>query len=35
MCDKICTLLENQTHCIKNDKFLIAALIEHVFTQVG
>jgi hypothetical protein len=34
MCDRICTLLENQSHCIKNDKFIIAAAIEHLFTQV-
>jgi hypothetical protein len=33
-CDRLCTLLDNQSHCIKNDKFLIAATIEHVFTQV-
>jgi thiol-disulfide isomerase/thioredoxin len=32
--DRLCTLLDNQKHCIKNDKFIIAALIEHVFTQV-
>jgi hypothetical protein len=34
MCDRLSTLIENQSHCIKNDKFLIAGLIEHVFTQV-
>lgn len=34
LCDKLATLIDNQTHCIKNDKFLIVALIEHVFTQV-
>lgn len=34
MCDKLCTLTKNQNHCIKNDCFLILALIEHVFTQV-
>lgn len=34
MCDRICTLIENQSHCIKNDKFLILAVIEHLFTQV-
>jgi hypothetical protein len=34
MCDRLCSLVENQFHCIKNDKFIIAALIEHVFVQV-
>jgi hypothetical protein len=34
VCDRLCTLVENQAHCIKNDQFLVAALIEHVFTQV-
>jgi hypothetical protein len=34
MCDRICTLIENQSHCIKNDKFLILSVIEHLFTQV-
>lgn len=34
MCDKLCTLAENQSHCIKNHKFLILSIIEHVFTQV-
>lgn len=34
-CDRLCTLLDNQKHCIKNDKFLICALIENVFTQVN
>ena len=33
-CDRLCTLIENQNQCIKNDKFLICSLIEHVFTQV-
>eukprot|EP01033_Poteriospumella_lacustris_P010457 gene10460-7435_t len=32
--DRLCTLIDNQKHCVKNDKFLIAALIENVFTQV-
>jgi len=31
--DRLCTLLDNQSHCIKNDKFIIAALLEHTFTQ--
>jgi hypothetical protein len=35
MCDKLATLIDNQTHCIKNDKFLIVALIQHVFTQAS
>jgi len=34
LCDRQCTLLFNQSHCIKNAKHLVASLIEHVFTQV-
>ena len=34
MCDRLVTLIDNQYHCIKNDKFIIAAIIENVFTQV-
>jgi hypothetical protein len=34
ICDRQCSLIENQSHCIKNKKFLIVAAIEHVFTQV-
>jgi len=34
LCDRLCTLLDNQPHCIKNDRFLIAALIQHSFTQL-
>jgi hypothetical protein len=34
LCDRLSTLIDNQAHCIKNTKFLIAALIEHVFSQV-
>ena len=34
MCERLCSLIDNQSHCIKNDKFLIAAAIEHVVTQV-
>ena len=34
MSEQICTLIEAQSHCVKNQKFLIAAVIEHVFTQV-
>ena len=35
ICDRQCSLIENQTHCIKNKKFLIAAAIEHTFTHVS
>ena len=28
-CDRLCTLLDNQSHCIKNDKLIIAALVEQ------
>ena len=34
LCDEQCVMLSNQEHCVKNPKFLIAALIEHVFVQV-
>ncbi|KAJ1420484.1 hypothetical protein B484DRAFT_433531, partial [Ochromonadaceae sp. CCMP2298] len=34
MCDRQASLMENQSHCIKNKKFIIVALVEHVFTQV-
>lgn len=34
MCDKLVTLIGNQSHCIKNDKFLILSVIEHLFIQV-
>jgi hypothetical protein len=34
VCEQICTLIESQPHCVKNQKFLIAAAIEHVFVQV-
>eukprot|EP00808_Paulinella_micropora_P028394 g51159.t1 len=34
LCDRLCSLMENQSHCVKNDKFLILALLEHVLTQV-
>ena len=33
-CDEIATSLAVQKHCIKNTHFLIAALIEHTFTQL-
>ncbi|CAK9002314.1 Calmodulin, partial [Durusdinium trenchii] len=32
--DKLCTLLDNQSHSIKNDKLLIFNMIQHVMTQV-
>jgi len=32
--DKLCTLLDNQNHCIKNDKFLILNMIQFVITHV-
>ena len=32
--DRLCTLIDNQSHCIKNDKLLIVTLIEHVFTHI-
>lgn len=34
MADRQCTLIDNQPHCVKNPKFLIFNLIEHLFTQV-
>jgi hypothetical protein len=34
LCERLCTLLDNQPHCIKNDRYLIAALIQHTFTQL-
>ena len=34
MCDHLCTLMDNEHHCVKNDKFLIASVIEHVFIQL-
>ena len=34
VCDRLCTLMENQSHCIKNRKFLIATLIQNVLTTV-
>jgi hypothetical protein len=35
MCERLCNLISWQNHCIKNDKFIISALIEHVFVQVS
>jgi len=32
--DKLCSLIDNQNHCVKNDKFLIMNLIMHVLTRV-
>ena len=34
ICDRLCTLIENQSHCVKKYKFLILSIIEHVFNQV-
>jgi thiol-disulfide isomerase/thioredoxin len=34
MCERLSMLTLNQSHCIKNDAFLIVSVIEHVFTQV-
>ena len=34
MCDRLCTLIENQAHCIKNRKLLVASFIQHVMTSV-
>jgi len=33
MCDRICTLIENQSHCIKNDKFLILSVLYSSLTN--
>ena len=33
-CDRLCSLVENQKHCIKNHKLVIASLIQHVLTEV-
>lgn len=33
-CDRLCVLIENQKHCIKNRKFLQASFIQHVMTTV-
>ena len=32
--DRICTLIANQHYCIKNSKYVIASLIQHVMTTV-
>jgi len=32
--DRLCTLLDNQEHSIKNDKLLVLNLIQHAFTHV-
>ena len=34
LCDRLCTLLDNQDHCVKNTKFLIISLIEHVLVHI-
>lgn len=33
-CDRLCTLLDNQHHNVKNTKHLILSLIQHVFIHV-
>jgi hypothetical protein len=33
-CDKLCTLLDNQHHNVKNTKHLTLSLIQHVLVQV-
>ncbi|KAJ8602501.1 hypothetical protein CTAYLR_001253 [Chrysophaeum taylorii] len=33
-CDRICSLLDNQPHAVKNDKLLIIALVQHTLTCV-
>ena len=33
-CDRLCVLIENQKHCIKNRKFLQASFIQAVLTTV-
>ena len=34
VCDRLCTLLDNQHHNVKNTKHLILSLLEHVFIKV-
>jgi len=34
LCDRLCTLLDNQNHNVKNSKHLTLSLIQHVFVQV-
>ena len=31
-CDRLCSLVDNQPHAIKNDKLLILALVQHTLT---
>ena len=33
-CDRLCMLILNQSHCVKNDNYVVLALVEHVMTQV-
>lgn len=33
-CDRLCTLISVQTHCVKNRPFLKVSLIEHTFSSV-
>eukprot|EP00957_Ditylum_brightwellii_P201357 15325273-Ditylum_brightwellii.AAC.1 len=32
--NRLCDLLDDQDHCIKNNKMMIASLLEHLFTHV-
>jgi hypothetical protein len=34
LCDRLCTLIDNQDHCVKNRHSLIASLIEHVLVHI-
>ena len=34
-CDRLCTLLDNQPHVVKNDKLLIVALVERTRTRAS
>jgi thiol-disulfide isomerase/thioredoxin len=33
-CDRLCTLLAVQSHCVRNTPFLKVALVQHTFTQL-
>eukprot|EP00808_Paulinella_micropora_P023950 g6088.t1 len=33
-CDRLCSLMANQSHVVKNHQFLVMSIIEHVATQV-
>ena len=34
-CDRLCSLVDNQPHAIKNDKLLILALVQHTLTRAA